>query len=34
MVDELTQEAIAYLNPFPGKEYLCGLAHVLAGRTK
>ena len=33
-VDELTQEAIAYLNPFPGKEYLCGLAHVLAGRTK
>ena len=33
-VDELTQEAIAYLNPFPGKEYLCGLARVLAGRTK
>ena len=33
-VQELTQEAVAFLAPFSGREFLCELAHFLARRTK
>lgn len=33
-VQSLTQEAVDHLAPFSGKEFLCELAYVLAGRTK
>ena len=33
-VQELTQEAVAFLAPFSGRGFLCELAHFLARRTK
>ena len=33
-VQELTQEAVAFLAPFSGREFLCELAHFLSRRTK
>lgn len=33
-IETLTAEAIERLAPYPGSEFLCGLAHLLAGRNK
>lgn len=33
-IETLTAEAIASLEPYPGSEFLCGLARLLAGRNK
>jgi hypothetical protein len=34
MVDTLTEEAITCLADYPDSDFLCGLARMLAGRTK
>lgn len=34
LIEELTEGAIASLSSFPGSEFLCELARMLAGRTK
>lgn len=34
LIEELTEGAIASLASYPGSEFLCELARMLAGRTK
>ena len=34
MVESLTEEAITCLAEYPGSDFLCDLARMLAGRTK
>lgn len=34
LIEELTEEAVAQLRPFPDNDFLCELAYYLAGRNK